>query len=78
MTKWDRLKERGELHYRNGDGPIQPIDLMRSIGIFKNFALGSIIKYAVRSRDIDGELFQRNMSKVIHYAQLLMAEKEDK
>jgi hypothetical protein len=76
MTKWRQLlASAGEDHYKTSD--IEPADLYRSTGMFKHFALCSIIKYAVRSRDIDGPLFQRNMSKVIHYAQLLMAEKED-
>jgi len=69
METWDDLKKGGSAHYRTGG--VQPIDLMRDLGIFKSFALGSIIKYAARnSRQ---PLNPKDMEKIIHYAKLIMA-----
>lgn len=72
---WDELKSEGSDHYKTGD--IEPIDLYRSGKMFNDFALASIIKYAFRSRKaegLDGETFVRNMGKIIHYAELLIAQ----
>jgi hypothetical protein len=74
MKTWDELKREGSAHYKNGG--VEPIDLYRSIGIFRGFALASIIKYA--SRNVGGGPYEspvseRDMRKIIHYAELLIA-----
>ena len=65
---WNELKSKGSEHYR---GSSQPIDIYRSKGTFKAFALCSIVKYAVRNMDKD--LNPKDMDKIIHYSQLLLA-----
>lgn len=74
--EWDELKAGGSEHYKTGS--VEPIDLYKAGGIFKDFAIGSIIKYAFRSRtemNVDEVTFRKNMEKVIHYASLLIADK---
>jgi hypothetical protein len=74
MKTWDELKARGSLHYRT-DG-VQPIDLYRDLGIFRPFALASIIKYATRNvggGPYENPVSARDMMKIIHYAELLIA-----
>ena len=76
VKTWAELKKEGSEHYKSG--AVEPIDLYRAGNIFAEFALASIIKYAFRSRPeegIDGETFKKNMGKIIHYAELLIAEK---
>ena len=73
MRPWDELKREGSAHYKTGD--IEPIDLYKSGGMLHDFALASIIKYAFRSRieeDIDREMLEKNLNKIIHYAELLL------
>jgi len=72
---WGSLKQQGSDHYKTGG--VEPIDLYRAGGMFRAFALCSIIKYAFRSRDIDDRvLFCNNMDKIIDYAMKLKAESE--
>lgn len=55
----------GSDHYK---GKIEPIDYMISNGIFENFAIGNIIKYATRfkkTRNLD------DLKKVADYAHIL-------
>jgi hypothetical protein len=76
MKSWSELKQEGSSHYKTGE--VEPIDLYRAGGMLRTFALASIIKYAFRSRPeegIDEEKFMLNMDKIIHYAELLKAEK---
>ena len=76
---WDDLKQQGSEHYKTSS--IEPIDLYRSGHMFCDFALASIIKYAFRSRveeGLDEETFVRNMKKIIHYAELLIANSDAK
>lgn len=65
---WDELKSQGSEHYKTGG--VEPIDLYRSGGMFKDFALCSIIKYAFRQRAV---LNARDLDKIIDYAQKLKA-----
>lgn len=74
MKSWAELKQTGSDHYK-GDG-VEPIDLYRAGGILHDFAIGNIIKYAYRSRqgmDLDRKTLEKNMQKIIHYAELIMA-----
>ena len=76
---WDNLKKQGSEHYKTSS--IEPIDLYRSGDMFHDFALASIIKYAFRSRKeegLDRETLVKNMGKIIHYAQLLIANSDTK
>lgn len=77
MKSWNELKQQGSAHYKTGD--VEPIDLYKSGDMLHDFALASIIKYAFRSRrreNIDNELLKKNLDKIIHYASLLIAEKQ--
>ena len=67
---WDELKQQGSGHYKTGGA--EPIDIYKSKGTFKPFALCSISKYA--TRNMDKELNIRDMVKIIHYSELLIAE----
>lgn len=70
---WDELKEEGSEHYKGGG--IEPIDLYRSGGILKDFAIGNIIKYAYRNRSsYRTDINKDDMEKIIHYARMLMKE----
>jgi hypothetical protein len=72
MKTWDELKQHGSAHYKTGG--VEPIDLYRAGGMFLDFALCSIIKYAFRSRNVsDIGLFTANMDKIIDYAEKLKA-----
>jgi hypothetical protein len=64
---WDKLKQRGSSHYKSQG--VEPIDLYRSLGLFEDFALASIIKYAARQK-MKG-LNEADLNKIIHYAELL-------
>jgi len=70
-STWDALKSQGSQHYKTGG--VEPVDLYLAGGMFKPFALCSIIKYAFRSREVDGEVFVQNMRKIIDYAEKLIA-----
>jgi len=74
MKTWDELKAQGSFHYRTGG--VQPIDLYRDLGIFQDFAIGSIIKYASRNIACGPDappVKTSDMRKIIHYAELLIA-----
>jgi hypothetical protein len=71
---WVDLKAQGSDHYKTGG--VEPIDLYLAGGMFDEFALCSIIKYAFRSRparQLDEMTFNANMNKIIDYAQKLKA-----
>jgi hypothetical protein len=68
------LKKEGSAHYKTG--AVEPIDLYRDAGSFRDFALCSIIKYAYRNFGSGSDanpVSEKDMKKVIHYAELLMA-----
>lgn len=73
MTKtWEELKKKGSDHYKTNS--TECIDLYLSGGMFRDFALASIIKYAFRSRraeGVDPAMLEKNLNKIIHYAELL-------
>ena len=63
---WDVLKKEGSAHYKTG--LVEPIDLYRAGGILQPFAIGNIIKYAYRQREV---ISLSDCDKIIHYAQML-------
>lgn len=76
MSKtWDELKREGSGHYKSGN--VEPIDLYRDAGAFRDFALCSIIKYAYRNIGTktmdDNPVKNKDMRKIIHYAEFLIA-----
>ncbi len=71
---WQELKVEGSEHYKKGQDEVEPIDLYKSGGMFRHFALSSIIKYAFRNRELLGEPLRiKDLNKIIHYASLLRA-----
>jgi len=66
---WDEVKVKGSSHYKTGQ--IEPIDLIKDLGLLQGFALGNIIKYASRNRSGD-------LDKIAHYTQMLIAAEEEK
>jgi hypothetical protein len=74
MSNWDELKKAGSNHYKTGGG-VEPIDLYLAGGMFRDFALCSIIKYAFRNRNPEEQLNEKDLLKIIDYAQKLIASK---
>jgi len=72
---WQQLKLEGSGHYKTGT--VEPIDLYKSKGVFKPFALANIAKYSCRNMNEDRETFIKDMVKIIHYAELLIAEHKE-
>lgn len=71
MKTWEELKQQGSNHYKTGE--IEPIDLYRSAGTFRHFAIDSIIKYAYRNSNNEDPVNIKDMNKIIHFAELLIA-----
>jgi len=69
---WDELKKQGSDHYKT-DGGIEPVDLYRAAGMFRHFAICSIIKYAFRNRNSEEPVRNKDMDKIIDYAMKLKA-----
>jgi hypothetical protein len=69
---WEILKQIGSEHYKTGQ--IEPIDLYRSSGMLRHFALGSIIKYAFRNSDLSKSINLKDLEKVKHYADMLIVD----
>lgn len=69
---WTKIKDKGNPLYKGND--VEPVDLFKSGGLLRDFAIGSIIKYAFRNRSSTGrELLIQDMDKIIHYAEMLKA-----
>ncbi len=67
-------KTKGNDKYKTGG--VDPVDLMVAGDMFRDFALGCIIKYAFRNRltkhTIDGQSINiDDLNKIIHYAEML-------
>ena len=72
IEQWNELKKRGSKHYKSYPNAVEPIDLYAAMGIFQHFALGNMVKYALRNST--KETFNPgDMDKIIHYAELLKA-----
>ena len=71
VKSWETLKQEGSQHYKTGG--VEPIDLYRAGGMFRDFALCSIIKYAFRNRNPEEHISLKDMNKIIDYAQKLIA-----
>lgn len=69
MKTWQECKQSGSDHYKTGD--VEPIDLYRAGGLFRGYAIASIIKYAYRNRD--GHINAKDMEKIKHLCDLLVA-----
>jgi len=68
------VKQRGSEHYKTGG--IEPIDLYESAEMLQDFSLASIIKYAFRCRrtaNRTDELMVKDLTKIIHYAEIVIA-----
>ncbi len=72
---WEALKARGSDHYKTGG--VEPVDLYRAAGAFRPFALCSIIKYAFRNLRGDDPVKEKDMNKIIDYAEKLKADAKD-
>lgn len=70
MKTWDEIKQGGSGHYK-ADGGVECIDLYRSMGILRHFAIASIIKYAARNTGSEDPVSTKDMNKIIHYAEML-------
>ena len=70
-AKWLRLKQEGSQYYK---GLTEPVDLYAAGGLFRDFALANIIKYAYRNRKGAGRPVNiDDLKKIIHYTRLLEA-----
>jgi len=68
MTTWIDIKQKGSDHYKHPDD-VEPIDLYKSGGILRHFAIGCIVKYAFRNRA--GKINPKDIEKIIHYTEML-------
>jgi hypothetical protein len=68
---WEEVKSKGSEHYKTG--AIEPVDLYKSAGMLRHFALSSIIKYAFRNADIYRPISISDLEKIKHYADILIA-----
>ena len=73
---WMELKVSGNPMYKTGS--VEPIDLYKVSGMFTHFALCNIIKYAYRYTKTRQRDRVSNLNKIIHYAQLLIAQEEER
>jgi len=69
--EWERVKEKGSLHYKKGF--IEPIDIMKSHGILWNHAVCCVIKYAFRNEHRPSPTTISDMNKAIHYCEMIKA-----
>jgi len=70
MKTWEEIKRGGSGHYKTGS--VEPIDLYRSLGILREWAIGEICQHALRNIK-QRDTFIKDMDKVIHYAEMLKA-----
>ncbi len=80
MKTWEEIKQMGSSHYKTGG--VECIDLYRSLGGLRAFAVCSIIKYASRNagsgyKESD-PVSVKDMGKIIHYAEILKTAFGDK
>ncbi len=73
---WEDLKKRGSQHYKTGK--VEPIDLYRSAGMLRHFALSNIIKYAYRNANPKKQLSLKDLEKIKHYADMLIVVSEER
>ena len=75
--KWEELKMQGNLLYKSG--VVEPIDLYKSGGLLRDFAVGSIMKYAFRNREkVRRRINLMDIRKIIHYAEILISLEEER
>ena len=72
MNNWQTLKQQGSEHYKSSGG-IEPIDLYKEGGLFHDYAITSIIKYAYRNRKAfkGPYISKEDMAKIRHLTELL-------
>ena len=70
MKTWEEIKQGGSGHYKTGS--VEPIDLYRSLGILREWAIGEICQHALRNIK-QRDTFIKDMDKFIHYAEMLKA-----
>lgn len=69
---WTELKLEGSGHYKVGEA--QNIDIYKQDCSFRPWALNEITQHARRNWPDKKEHFIKDMVKIIHYAELLIAE----
>ncbi len=72
---WEELKGRGSAHYKTGR--TEPIDLYRSAGMLRHFALSNIIKYAYRNADPTKPISLKDLEKIKHYTDMLIVDSQE-
>lgn len=73
---WAELKKQGSKHYKDGDA--QQIDIYKQKGTFTPWAVNEATQHLQRNSPVKRDCFIEDMVKVIHYAQLLIAEHLEK
>lgn len=68
LKGWKEIKSVGSDHYKT-EG-VEPIDLIKDLGLLRNFAIANIIKYASRNA-CRPDVKVKDMNKIIHYAEML-------
>lgn len=72
--QWEELKTDGSTHYKTGG--VECVDLYRSGKMFRDWAMGNIIKYAFRCRreyQREPAMVVQDMRKIIDIANKMIA-----
>ena len=78
MSRWQELKKRGSEHYKKNPDVIEPIDLYKAGGMLRDAAVSNIIRYAYRNRrELERPINPKDMDKIIHYTEMLLAQQEE-
>jgi hypothetical protein len=72
LTEWEKLKRKGNAHYKSTPGGVEPFDLLKAGGLLYPSCIKDIIKCAYRCRPNAGRAvgnILEDMDEVIHYAE---------
>ncbi len=72
LTEWEKLKRKGNAHYKSAPGAIEPFDLLKAGGLLYPSCIKDIIKCAYRCRPNAGRAvgsILEDMDEIIHYAE---------
>jgi hypothetical protein len=75
---WKELKTRESEHHKKSPDEVALIDLYKSGGLLRDFAIGCIIKYAYRNRSgLEMSIRKEDIEKIKHYADMLLIVEEE-
>jgi hypothetical protein len=69
ILTWEEVKKLGSQHYKMKD--VELIDLYRSQGTLRYYAITSVMKYMGRNIDMNNPVSIKDMDKAIHCIEML-------